>query len=132
MHKLGRSPKPMGEFLVRVTDEGKYEKTLSILSSHPLSEDRLDLMNRQDRTSSGPELLSAAEWAALKNVCNERPRRAELGPPRPTSGRRRRRDAQRRLSGRYSPSSLFAFPPVIAATVLASSNSVFATWPTGS
>jgi len=63
MHELGRSPKPMGDFLFRVTDEGKYEKTLSILSSHPLTQDRRDLMNRQDRTSSGPELLSAAEWA---------------------------------------------------------------------
>ena len=83
MHKLGRSPKPMGDFLFRVTDEGKYEKTLSILSSHPLTEDRRNLMNRQDRTSSGPELLSTAEWAALKNVCNERPRRAELVPASP-------------------------------------------------
>ena len=83
MHKLGRSPKPMGEFLFRVTDEGKYEKTLSILSSHPLTEDRRNLMNRQDRTSSGPELLSTGEWAALKNVCNERPRRAELVPASP-------------------------------------------------
>src|SRR5205814_8073770 len=32
----------------------------------------------------------------------------------------------------YSPSNLFAFPPQIAATVFVSSDSVFATCPTGS
>ena len=75
MHKLGRSPTPTGDFLFRVTDEGKYEKTLSILSSHPLTEERRNLMSRQARTNSGPELLSTARMAALKNVCN-RVRRA--------------------------------------------------------
>ena len=32
----------------------------------------------------------------------------------------------------YSPNSFFAFPPQIAATVFASSDSVFTTCPTGS
>jgi len=69
MHKLGRSPKPMGDFLFRVTDEGKYEKTLSILASHPLTEERRDLMAKQARANTGPELLSPGEWRALKNIC---------------------------------------------------------------
>ena len=70
MRKLGRSAKPAGDFLFRVTDEGKYEKTLSILSSHPLTEDRRNLMSREARPNSGPEILSPSEWRALKNICS--------------------------------------------------------------
>ena len=36
MHRLGRSPKPMGELLFRVTGK-EGDKSLSILSSHPLT-----------------------------------------------------------------------------------------------
>ena len=39
MHRLGRPAKPTGELLLRVT--GKEGKGLSIISTHPLSEDRL-------------------------------------------------------------------------------------------
>ena len=60
----------MGEFLFRVTGEGKYEKTLSILSSHPLTEERRDLMSREARPNAGTEILSPREWGALKNICN--------------------------------------------------------------
>jgi len=71
MHKLGRSPKPMGEFLLRVTGT-QASKTISILSSHPLSEDRLERMSREDRPATGAPLLSAAEWQALKTICKTR------------------------------------------------------------
>jgi hypothetical protein len=37
--------------------------------SHPLTEERRELMRREDRPATGPELLSAAEWRALKTVC---------------------------------------------------------------
>jgi Zn-dependent protease with chaperone function len=67
MHKLGRSPKPMGELLFRVT--GKEENSLSILASHPLTEDRLKRMTAEDRPPSGPPLLTDKEWAALKGIC---------------------------------------------------------------
>jgi Zn-dependent protease with chaperone function len=68
MHALGRSPAPMGELLFRVTGaEGKYP--LGILASHPLTEDRRALMRREDRPATGPEILSAEEWRALKAVC---------------------------------------------------------------
>lgn len=68
MHKLGRSPKPMGELLFRVT--GKEGGTnLSILASHPLTEDRLKRMTGEDRSPEGPPLLSDREWAALKGIC---------------------------------------------------------------
>ena len=67
MHRLGRPTKPMGELLVRVT--GKEAKGLSIISSHPLSEDRLARMTREDRPASGPPLLTSEEWRALKSIC---------------------------------------------------------------
>ena len=71
MHKLGRSAKPMGEFLFRVTG-AESGKTLSILASHPLTEERRDLMAREARANTGPEILSPGEWRALKNICRGR------------------------------------------------------------
>jgi Zn-dependent protease with chaperone function len=67
MHKLGRSPKPMGELLFRVT--GKERGNLSILAGHPLTEDRLKRMTGEDRPANGPPLLTAEEWTALKGIC---------------------------------------------------------------
>jgi Zn-dependent protease with chaperone function len=69
MHKLGRSPKGLGELLVRVTGTNA-DKSLTLLSSHPLSEDRLALMSKDKPATEGPALLSAAEWKALKNICS--------------------------------------------------------------
>jgi Zn-dependent protease with chaperone function len=69
MHRLGRSPKPMGELMFRVTGK-QVDNSLSILSSHPLTEDRLARMNGEDRPPTGPPLLTAAEWASLKAICN--------------------------------------------------------------
>jgi Zn-dependent protease with chaperone function len=69
MHKLGRSPKPMGQLLFRVTGK-EVDKSLSILSNHPLTEDRLKRMSDEDRAPSGPPLLSAEEWTSLKAICS--------------------------------------------------------------
>jgi Zn-dependent protease with chaperone function len=68
MHKLGRSPKPMGEFLLRITG-AQANKSITILSSHPLSEDRLTVLSKLDRANTGDELLTATEWQALKAIC---------------------------------------------------------------
>jgi Zn-dependent protease with chaperone function len=69
MHKLGRPSKPAGELLFRVTGK-EGGKGLSILSSHPLTEDRLARMSREDQTPSGPPLLTAEEWQSLKSICS--------------------------------------------------------------
>jgi Zn-dependent protease with chaperone function len=69
MHRLGRSPKPMGELLFRVTGK-ESDNGLSILSSHPLTEDRLARMSSEDRPPNGPPLLTAEEWASLKAICH--------------------------------------------------------------
>jgi Zn-dependent protease with chaperone function len=69
MRKLGRSPKAAGELMLRVTGK-EVDKSLSILSSHPLTEDRLARMSREDRPASGPPLLTSEEWQSLKSICN--------------------------------------------------------------
>jgi Zn-dependent protease with chaperone function len=74
MHKLGRSPKPMGELLFRVTGK-EGDRSLSILASHPLTEDRLKRMTAEDHPPSGPALLNDREWAALKAVCAAAPKK---------------------------------------------------------
>jgi Zn-dependent protease with chaperone function len=68
MHRLGRPTKPMGELMFRVTGK-EGDKTLSILANHPLTEDRLKRFGDQDRPASGPPLLTASEWTALKGIC---------------------------------------------------------------
>jgi predicted Zn-dependent protease len=52
----------------RVTEK-EADDGLSILSSHPLTEDRLARMSSEDRPPSKPPLLTAAEWASLKAIC---------------------------------------------------------------
>jgi Zn-dependent protease with chaperone function len=69
MHALGRSPKPMGELLFRVTGR-EADRSISILASHPLTEDRLARMNSEDRPPSQPPLLTPQEWTSLKAICN--------------------------------------------------------------
>jgi predicted Zn-dependent protease len=70
MQKLGRSPSAMGELLVRITK--KHESGPTIFSTHPLSEDRLSRMRAEKRSFTGPELLTAQEWQALKDACKTR------------------------------------------------------------
>lgn len=69
MQRLGRSPKPMAELMFRVTGK-EADRSPSILASHPLTEDRLARMSKQDRPPSGPPLLTAGEWTALKSICS--------------------------------------------------------------
>jgi Zn-dependent protease with chaperone function len=68
MHALGRSPAPMGELLFRITG-AERSGTIGILASHPLTEDRRELMRHEDRPATGPEILSDSEWQALKAIC---------------------------------------------------------------
>jgi Zn-dependent protease with chaperone function len=79
MNGLGRSPQPMGEFLVRVTGGGKVA---TVIDSHPLSADRLDRMKKADRGESGPPILSDAEWRALKNICADVKKAGGVGAER--------------------------------------------------
>lgn len=68
MHKLGRSPKPAAELMFRITGK-EGGSGFTILASHPLTEDRLARMTKEDRPASGPPLLTDREWQALKGIC---------------------------------------------------------------
>ena len=68
MRKLGRSPRPMGELLYRITG-AQANKSITILASHPLTEERLATMKEHDRPATGAPLLSDVEWNALKSAC---------------------------------------------------------------
>jgi Zn-dependent protease with chaperone function len=69
MHKLGRSPKPAAELMFRITGKEGGSALTTILASHPLTEDRLARMTREDRPASGPPLLTDNEWQSLKLIC---------------------------------------------------------------
>jgi len=69
MHRLGRSTTPMGELLFSITG-AEANGGLSLLASHPPTEERLAHMRSADRAPGmGAELLSASEWEAAKNIC---------------------------------------------------------------
>lgn len=68
MGKLGRSATAMAELLLRVIGT-QVSRSFTILASHPLTEERLETMRRSQRPVTGPELLSAGEWRALKRIC---------------------------------------------------------------
>ncbi|WP_407117003.1 M48 family metallopeptidase [Bradyrhizobium sp. LMG 9283] len=69
MHALGRSPKPAAELMFRITGKEGGSTLTTILASHPLTEDRLARMTKEDRPASGPPLLTDKEWQALKAIC---------------------------------------------------------------
>jgi Zn-dependent protease with chaperone function len=71
MHRLGRPAKAMGELLFRITGK-EGDRSLTILASHPLTENRLKHMSEADISSSGPPLLTDKEWKALKAICDTR------------------------------------------------------------
>jgi predicted Zn-dependent protease len=71
MQQLGRPTKPMGELLFRVTGR-QGDRGLSIVASHPLTEERLKRMSEVQQASDGPPLLTPQEWTALKAICSSK------------------------------------------------------------
>ena len=68
MLALGRSPKPLGAFLLRVAGEQK-DDSLPFLNSHPVTADRVRALDSRDAPVRGEPLLNDAEWQALKGIC---------------------------------------------------------------
>jgi Zn-dependent protease with chaperone function len=68
MLSLGRSPHPMGAFLVRLTGTQK-NMPLPFLASHPISEERLNALKLREAPVTGAPLLAEEEWRALTNIC---------------------------------------------------------------
>jgi Zn-dependent protease with chaperone function len=69
MLALGRSPKPMGDFLLRVTGDGRGDVIPPFLQSHPLSGERLSALEKRDAPPSAPPLLDDGEWRDLQAIC---------------------------------------------------------------
>lgn len=70
MRGLGRSPAPLGVFLVRVSaGHEQAEQALALISSHPLTEQRLAALEAGKGESGGPDLLQPEEWNAIKSIC---------------------------------------------------------------
>jgi Zn-dependent protease with chaperone function len=67
MHDLGRPTAPMGDLLLRIT--GPQTEAFSILSDHPLTPERARHLAQEDPTPLQPELLDAAEFQALRSIC---------------------------------------------------------------
>jgi predicted Zn-dependent protease len=55
--------------MFRITGKEGGSSFATILASHPLTEDRLARMTKEDRPASGPPLLTDQEWQALKGIC---------------------------------------------------------------
>jgi Zn-dependent protease with chaperone function len=70
LHRLGRSSAPLGTFLVRLTGQQNLG-ALSLLQSHPLSQERLEALKRDDVAETGLPLVDSASCA--------RSRRCALG-----------------------------------------------------
>ena len=65
---LGRSPRPMGAFLVRITGAQK-DMPLPFLASHPVSAERLEALEARAVAATAPPLLTEQEWRDLKSIC---------------------------------------------------------------
>ncbi len=68
MQKLGRSPKALGVFMVRILGSEK-QNPLAIFASHPVTAERVAMLEQSADGPQGPPLLSDEEWAALKAIC---------------------------------------------------------------
>lgn len=55
--------------LQRLTGTGE-DGMPPILRDHPLTPDRKAMLEADDTPATGPALLAAAEWQALKRVCS--------------------------------------------------------------
>ena len=71
LHGLGRTAAPLGVFLLRLT--GNQEGQIALLASHPLSQDRLVALQKDDAPSTGPDILGVEQWRAIKQICKSAP-----------------------------------------------------------
>lgn len=67
MLALGRPAHPMATLLKRV--EGNESQVPAFLSTHPLTDHRLNALEKQVPLRQGAPLLSEEEWRAFKEIC---------------------------------------------------------------
>ena len=71
MTRLGRSPKPFGTLLARITQGHDTPAAMSLLADHPLTAERLAHLNAHDTPATAPPLLSTQDWLTLRGICAE-------------------------------------------------------------
>ncbi|MBV1701047.1 MAG: M48 family metallopeptidase [Hyphomicrobiales bacterium] len=69
MTRLGRSPKPFGTLLARITKGQDIPAAMSLLADHPLTADRLANLTAHDTPTTAPPLLSTQDWLTLRGIC---------------------------------------------------------------
>jgi predicted Zn-dependent protease len=81
MVKLERDPRPLGDILMRIA--GTPGPMAKILLSHPEARERaaaIETIARSSNVKPAAELLTAAEWAALKKICQAAPQANPQAP----------------------------------------------------
>lgn len=68
MSRIGGDGRALGTMLERIA--GEIEPGMSILRDHPGTKARVAAINAIAPPRSGPPLLDAAEWTALKRICS--------------------------------------------------------------
>lgn len=69
--RVGRSARPLGEFLTRVSADDRL-KAFAFLLDHPLSAARLARIARDDAPATGAPLMLEDDWRALRSICDGR------------------------------------------------------------
>lgn len=68
------NPQGMADFFIRVSEEEEMDEgvkeVLSYLSTHPLSEERVQKIMGTPQTKNFRPVLNEEEWQALKNICD--------------------------------------------------------------
>jgi Zn-dependent protease with chaperone function len=67
MKKVGGDPRALGVILTRITSS--KDPDLTILLNHPVTRDRVAIINAVTAEKGGGTLLDAKEWNALKRIC---------------------------------------------------------------
>ena len=67
MGKVGADPRALGVILTRIT--GEKDPGFTILLNHPVTKDRVAIINAVTAEKRGGTLLDAEAWKALKRVC---------------------------------------------------------------
>ena len=65
--RVGGDGRALGTILGRIAADG--ESSMTILRDHPVTKERITRINAIAPERSGPPLLDAADWAALKRIC---------------------------------------------------------------
>ena len=71
LQSLNRDPSVLGDFLLRLDPSKNKQNVLSLLRSHPYSEQRMAALKLYTPKQIGDKLISDKEWNALKNICGQ-------------------------------------------------------------